>query len=115
MAMNAVQLIENTISTTNHTRRPTTKEASTTVACLKSEPIVLDSVRREVVEKAIAETCQFRKWKLLALSIRTNHVHVVVSVRVKKPSVALGALKANATRLMREDGCWTFDHSPGVD
>jgi len=33
----------------------------------------------------------------------------------KRPELALNAFKANATRQMREDGCWQHSHSPWVD
>jgi len=82
---------------------------------LKSEPVVLDSSRRASVEKAIRETCKYREWALLAVNVRTNHAHVVVALGEKKSTVALGAFKANATRQMRDDGCWPFAHSPWVD
>jgi REP element-mobilizing transposase RayT len=82
---------------------------------LKSEPVVLDAARRDSVEAAIRDTCLHRKWTLRAVNVRTNHAHVVVSIGVKKPQVALNAFKANATRQMREDGCWPFAYSPWVD
>jgi REP element-mobilizing transposase RayT len=82
---------------------------------LKSEPVVLDTARRASVELAIRETCKYRRWALLAVNVRTNHAHVVVSIGEKKPQLALNAFKANATRQMREDGCWSFDYSPWVD
>jgi len=82
---------------------------------LKSEPVLLNSNQRASVEKAIRETCVHRKWILHACSVRTNHVHSVVSIGPKKPEFALNALKANATRQMREDGCWEHIHSPWVD
>jgi REP element-mobilizing transposase RayT len=82
---------------------------------LKSEPVLLNSNQRASVEKAIRETCVHRKWILHACSVRTNHVHSVVSIGPKKPELALNALKANATRQMREDGCWEHIHSPWVD
>ena len=82
---------------------------------LKSEPVLLDAMQRASVEKAIRETCEHRKWPLLAINVRTNHAHVVVSIGTKKPTLALGAFKANATRQMRDDGCWQCDHSPWVD
>ena len=82
---------------------------------LKSEPVLLDAARRASVEKAIRETCTYRQWPLQAINVRTNHAHVVVSVGSKKPQVALNAFKANATRQMREDGCWSFAYSPWVD
>jgi REP element-mobilizing transposase RayT len=82
---------------------------------LKSEPVVLDAARRASVESAIRDTCLYRKWTLHALNVRTNHVHVVVSIATKKPELALGAFKANGTRQMKQDGCWPIEHSPWVD
>ena len=82
---------------------------------LKSQPVLLDAPRRASVETAIRDTCTHRRWILHAMNVRTNHVHVVVSIGAKKPKFALNALKANATRQMRQDGGWQMDHSPWVD
>ena len=82
---------------------------------LKCAPVVLDASRRASVETAICETCDHRRWTLRAMNVRTNHVHVVVSIGAKKAELALNAFKANATRQMREDGCWRKDRSPWVD
>ena len=82
---------------------------------LKCEAVTLDAERRRSVERAIRETCIFRRWLLHAVNPRTNHVHVVVSIGMTKPGHALNALKANATRQMREDGSWTRPHSPWAD
>ncbi len=82
---------------------------------LKAAPVTLDAQRRETVEKAIRETCDFRGWLLRAINVRTNHVHTVISIGAKKPEIALNAFKANATRQMRQDGCWHYEHSPWVD
>ncbi len=41
----------------------------------------------------------------------TNHVHAVVSAN-RKPETILNALKANATRSMKDGGCWRSDQSP---
>jgi len=84
-------------------------------ARLKRGPVKLDAKRRRSIERAIIETCEKRGWKLLALSVRTNHVHVVVAIGPKSPSIALNALKANATRVMREDECWKSTGSPWAD
>ena len=65
--------------------------------------------------RRIKETCRIRKWDLLAVNVRTNHVHTVVSVGTKKPEIALNAFKANATRKMREGGCWISKLSPWAD
>jgi REP element-mobilizing transposase RayT len=78
---------------------------------LKHPPVTLDTARRRAVSAAIRETCEIRGWGLDALNVRTNHVHVVVSATCE-PEQVLSALKANATRCMREAGCWTNDYSP---
>ena len=82
---------------------------------LKSTPVVLNASQRSSVEKAIRETCEFRRWTLHAMNVRTNHAHTVVSIGTTKSELALNAFKANATRQMRQDGCWTKSHSPWVD
>jgi REP element-mobilizing transposase RayT len=82
---------------------------------LKGDPVRLDAKQRGSVEKAIRETCKIRGWKIYALNVRTNHVHVVVDISTRGPAKVLVAFKANSTRQMRTDGCWTFEHSPWVE
>ena len=82
---------------------------------LKSEPVSLNATQRESVEIAIRETSALRNWLLRAMNVRTNHVHVVVSIGGMQPKHALNAFKANATRQMRQDGCWPQPHSPWAD
>ncbi|HEX8197144.1 MAG TPA: transposase [Pyrinomonadaceae bacterium] len=79
---------------------------------LKADIVNLNALHREAVEKAVRETCDFRGWHLLAINVRTNHVHTVISIGKAEPEIALNALKTNATRKMREDGCWQSDKSP---
>ncbi|MDQ2937885.1 MAG: transposase [Acidobacteriota bacterium] len=78
-------------------------------------PVTLNASQRESVEVAVRETCNIRDWPLLAINVRTNHVHSVVSIGGVKPERALNAFKANATRQMREDHHWTQEHSPWAD
>ena len=54
-------------------------------------------------------------WCLHALNVRTNHVHIVVSIGADKPERALNAFKAYGTRRMRQDGKWQQSHSPWAD
>jgi REP element-mobilizing transposase RayT len=82
---------------------------------LKGEPVALDAGRRAAVVRAVRETCGSRGWLLRAVNVRTNHVHVVASVGNARPERALNALKANATRQMRCDGCWVHAYSPWAD
>ena len=78
---------------------------------LAMPPVKLNSRKRAVVEAGIRETCAIRKWLLWAFNIRTNHVHTVVSANSPAWQV-LNALKANATRSLRESGCWRSERSP---
>ena len=51
----------------------------------------------------------------ITLNVRTNQVHVVVSIGKIKPERALNAFKAYATRRMRRDGNWKHEHTPWAD
>jgi REP element-mobilizing transposase RayT len=77
----------------------------------KHPPVNLDASRRLAVEAAIRETCAIRSWTLSAVNIRTNHAHAVVSAQCD-PERILVAFKANATRRMREAGCWEYEYRP---
>src|SRR5713226_5488353 len=77
---------------------------------LKSVPVALNAPQRQSVDTAIREVCEYRRWFLHALNVRTNHVHVVVSIGPAKPERALNAFKAYATRRMRRDGNWQEPH-----
>ena len=78
---------------------------------LKAEPLILGSRQRKTIEAAIKETCKIRSWSLIALNVRTNHVHTVVTAN-REPDVVLNAFKANATRQLRENGLWSKEFSP---
>jgi len=82
---------------------------------LKSKPVTLNAQQRQSVEKAIREVCNYRRWFLHTLNVRTNHVHVVVLIGSSKPERALNAFKAYATRRLRIDGLWKEAHSPWAD
>jgi len=84
-------------------------------ARLNHPPVIMNAQQRSAVEKAIRETCLKRNWKLLAINVRTNHVHVVVAMGSSSTDRALVAFKANATRQMRESGCWNLEHSPWAE
>lgn len=82
---------------------------------LKSEPVTLNAAQRTSVEAAVRETCELRGWRLLAINVRTNHTHAVVAAGTKLPGNILNALKANATRRLRQDDLWDRAHSPWAD
>jgi REP element-mobilizing transposase RayT len=81
---------------------------------LRQRPVKLKSRQRVLVEEAIRETCKIRKWEFWTTNVRSNHVHTVVFAPCK-PEKVLGALKANATRKLREAGYWWSERSPWVD
>jgi REP element-mobilizing transposase RayT len=95
--------------------RPEKKWLETSTQRLRQEIVILDAAQRDCVRAAALETCEIRGWHLHAINVRTNHVHLVVSVGEKKPEIALNAFKANATRRMRESGCWQSPLSPWAD
>ena len=64
---------------------------------------MLDTNSRALVEKSIEEHCNHRDWKLWGQSARTNHVHVVVATGDYSPDRVRDQLKANATRVLRQN------------
>jgi REP element-mobilizing transposase RayT len=70
---------------------------------LKHPPILLKPAQRKAVEAAIRKACDVRRFNLLALNVRTNHVHAVIAA-ARTPEPILEALKAYATRKLRSEG-----------
>jgi REP element-mobilizing transposase RayT len=68
---------------------------------LRQSPYVLDEPRREVVLRTIREVALHRGWKLWAVHVRTNHVHIVVTASAK-PEKVMADFKAWASRRLRE-------------
>ena len=68
----------------------------------KQPPFILTNPMRRIVERAITELCERRGYGLSAVNVRTNHAHAVVSAQTK-PERIVDALKANATKLLREN------------
>lgn len=78
---------------------------------LRQKPVTFGKEMRAVVRTAIEHCCTARNWLLWTCNVRTNHVHVVVTAACK-PEAVVSAFKANATRLMRENGAWKNKISP---
>lgn len=78
---------------------------------MRQEPVILNDSQRDVVENAIIEVCLFRQYRLLAVSVRTNHFHVVVAAE-SKPEPIADAFKAYATRKLRDAGLLARDVKP---
>ena len=63
----------------------------------------MDEARRLAVLAAVRQHCECRNWLLLAVHVRTNHVHVVVDAPVA-PEKALIEFKAYASRHLNRIG-----------
>ncbi len=75
------------------------------VGHLRREPIELDAASRDLVQRTIAAHCAHRKWDLLAVHVRTNHIHVVVvACGSLAPEAVMGQFKSWCTRRLREAG-----------
>jgi REP element-mobilizing transposase RayT len=70
---------------------------------MTEDAFVLSEEARGVVHRTIVAHTEFRGWELLALNVRTTHVHVVVSASLDPESV-MGQYKAWASRRLREAG-----------
>ena len=81
---------------------------------LKSPPFLRNAEARKIVDESIREVSQFREWPLIALNVRTNHAHVVMSATASSAKM-LGDFKARSTLRLREQDLWGFEHSPWVD
>ncbi len=70
---------------------------------MTAPPLLLDDSQRIVVADAVAETCRYRKWQLLALNVRTNHVHAVLESGATADRMLVD-FKAYATRALTRRG-----------
>ena len=69
---------------------------------LKQPAIIFENKQRQIVELAIRELCEQRKYYLQAINVRTNHVHAVVSAQTKPERIA-DSFKSFATKKLREE------------
>jgi REP element-mobilizing transposase RayT len=63
-------------------------------------PFILDGRQRSVVESAVRDVCLHRRYSLLAINVRTNHVHTVIAANSRPESIAT-TFKSYATRALR--------------
>ena len=66
-------------------------------------PYVLEESARTVVRDAIVDLCREKGWTLLALHVRTNHVHAVISAD-REPGRLMSDLKSRASRNLNRAG-----------
>ena len=90
---------------------PSARRETIETRLLKQPRVIFDLRQRRAIEHGIKETCYIRKWNLWAVNVRTNHVHCVLTAHFNAKRV-MAALKANASRIMRDTGCWRAPVSP---
>lgn len=87
------------------TLAPDSRRLDTAWSRMRGSELLLDEQARGVVERTIREHAQIRAWKVLALHVRTNHVHVVLECADgTPPERAMDQFKAWCTRRLREAG-----------
>ncbi len=68
---------------------------------LLEPPLALDQPMRDAVDAIIRRHCEVRAWPLVALNVRSNHIHCVVGWRNAEPERVMHELKSWATRALR--------------
>jgi REP element-mobilizing transposase RayT len=68
---------------------------------LTGQPVILTGTQRGAVEAVCRRHCDIRGWRLAAVSVRSNHVHLVVAADAKAERVR-DEFKAYATRALRK-------------
>lgn len=71
---------------------------------MKDTEFRLCASHRSIVEETIRNHCEIRNWRLHALNVRTNHVHVVVTAPGYSPATAREQFKSWCTRKLKEAG-----------
>ncbi len=64
---------------------------------------ILDAERRAIVLATVQEVTNYRKWTLLAVHVRSNHVHLVVSAK-PPPERVMNDIKSYASRALNRAG-----------
>jgi REP element-mobilizing transposase RayT len=78
---------------------------------IKGSPMYLAGVERRIVERAIRDVCLARGYNLLALNVRTNHVHLVVN-NCGKVERMMDSFKAYSTKALRAANRISKDAKP---
>ncbi|HMO53422.1 MAG TPA: transposase [Tepidiformaceae bacterium] len=69
---------------------------------LRHQVVSITPAMRAVIERAIDEVCAHRNWALLALNVRSEHIHAVVTAPGCTPERVMNDFKSYSTRQMRE-------------
>ncbi len=73
-------------------------------ARMKEAAFTLSTAQREIVELTIRKHCDIRNWRLHAVNVRSNHVHVVVTAAGYRSQTVRDQFKAWSSRRLKEAG-----------
>ena len=68
---------------------------------MAQKSVLLNEEHRQVVDQAIRGVCDYKKWNLLAINVRSNHVHIVVTAD-DKPESVMNYFKRYASKRLHE-------------
>lgn len=71
---------------------------------LRHPSVTLDGTARTIVHDAVIDHARMRGWEVLALNVRTNHVHAVIRCGSYDPSRVVRQFKDWGTRRLRATG-----------
>lgn len=80
---------------------PNVKLKQTEISELKNNPFTFTARMRDVIRTSIEEVCAFRKYHLIAVNVRSNHVHCVAA-GAARPELIMNSFKSYATRHLKE-------------
>lgn len=83
---------------------PDPRRESLAKAAMRWPAFRIGSPHRAIIEATIVEHCRIKKWDLVRLNVRTDHVHAVITRCGADPDVAMEQFKAWCTRRLREAG-----------
>ena len=67
---------------------------------LNHPPCELNPHHRAATARVLSEHAEFRRWKVYILTVRSNHVHLLLAANCD-PETARDSLKARSTRMLR--------------
>lgn len=96
-------------------RTPSATRYSEARTDMSGTAVVLDPPDRQLVHETITAHCQVRGWRVHALNVRSNHVHIVLTA-VVRPEKVLSELKSWASRALNvrhgsKQTWWTYHGS----
>ncbi len=70
-------------------------------ARMSESEVMLTPLQRQIVEQTIRRHCEIRNWRLHAVNVRSNHIHVVVTAD-REPEEVINQLKAWCSRKLSD-------------